>query len=170
MQVYYNIKEKFFWLLFSNFCTFSPSISRFLSLRLFQNNPTFLYEIFFAIHIPVLCHQRWQPFLGAGAPARSSALIAFQQAGQRLASHSTTLGAFQEHCAGIPLCRDLQSQWGTSKATVRLGVDDYNPPRHRFTRLLNFKSSSAGILACTFARPGHKSCPVNPGCMLGVLA
>lgn len=127
-------------------------------------------RLFFAIHIPALCHRWWQPFLGAGAPVRSSALIAFQQAGQRLASHSTTLGAFQEHCAGIPLCRDLQSRGGTSKGTVKLGVDDYNPPGHRFTRLLNFKSGYDGILACTFARLGHKSCPINPGCMLGVLA
>lgn len=127
-------------------------------------------KYFCARHIPALCHWWWQPFLGAGGPVCSSPLIAFQMTGQRLASHSTTLGAFQEHCAGIPLCRDLQSWGGTSKGTVKLGVDDINPPGHRFTRLLNFKSSSPGILACTFDRLGHKSCPVNPGCVLDVLA
>lgn len=121
------------------------------------------YEIFFATSGPALCHWWWQqPFLGARALVCSSALIAFQQAGQRLAPHSTTLGAFQEPCAGIPLCRDLQSEGGTSKALVRLGVDDYNPPGYRFTRLLNFKSSCGSILACTFAFLAHKSCHVNP--------
>lgn len=165
MRVYCSIKV--FQIILANMLAPIPCC---MSLHLFHSNPTFLYEVFFAIHIPALCHRWWQPFLGAGAPVRSSALIAFQQAGQRLASHSTTLGAFQEHCAGIPLCRDLQSQGGTSKGTVKLGVDDYNPPGHRFTRLLNFKSGYDGILACTFARLGHKSCPVNPGCMLGVLA
>jgi len=127
----------------------------------------FLYEIFFAMSGPAPCHWWWQqPFLGARALVCSSALIAFQQAGQRLAPHSTTLGAFQQPCAGIPLCRDLQSKGGTSKASVRLGVDDYNPPGYRFTRLLNFKSSCGSILACTFAFLSHKSCHVNPRRML----
>lgn len=129
-----------------------------------------LYEIFFAMSGPVPCHWWWQqPFLGARALVCSSALIAFQQAGQRLAPHSTTLGAFQEPCAGIPLCRDLQSEGGTSKASVRLGVDDYNPPGYRFTRLLNFKSSCGSILACTFAFLAHKSCHVKPWRMLDFL-
>lgn len=132
------------------------------------SRPFFLYEIFF-------CDERASavPSVVASAiPWRGSPRL-FQrsnripaEARQRLALHSTTLGAFQEPCTGIPLRRDLQSEGGTSKASVRLGVDDYNPPGYRFTRLLNFKSSCGSILACTFAFLAHKSCHVNSRRML----
>lgn len=78
--------------------------------------------------------------LVAGALVCFSALIAFQQAGQWLALHSTTLGVFQERDAGIRLCRNLQSQRRTSKASLRLGVHDSSPARFRFGRLLNFRN------------------------------
>lgn len=74
-----------------------------------------------------------------------NALIAFQQAGQWLALHSTSLGVFQELDAGICLCRNLQSWRRTSKASLRLGVDDSSPTWFRFGHLLNSRNGPMKI-------------------------
>lgn len=49
-----------------------------------------------------------------------SPLIAFQQAGQWLDLHSTSVGVFQKLDADICLCRNLQSLRRTSKVSLRL--------------------------------------------------
>ncbi|GAA6075273.1 uncharacterized [Tachysurus ichikawai] len=60
------------------------------------------------------------PSLVTGALVLFSPLIAFQQAGQWLDLHSTSVGVFQKLDADICLCRNLQSLRRTSKVSLRL--------------------------------------------------